>query len=388
MCLAPCPQTAPRPRTLRLLPLVPRVKRPPPNDRKQPPERRPVAPAMRHETATLLIALAALALVGLLVPDVLLIFFAGCLLAVALRAAGVPLARYLNIAEHWGVMIVALLALIVIGLVVWFGFATLAGQVREFTEAAPRVLRSLAELFNGLPGAEWLKRNTSPESMEPSAQAAANFALAGIGGLLGALGNVLLVLLLGLYIGADPTLYRRGALALLSPGLRPRGEATLNAMADSLRGWLLGQMFGMTFTGVFTFLGLWALGVPLAALLAILTAIFGFMPYIGPVIGAVPAVLIAASQDPSLVPWVVALFFASQNIEGNFLTPMVQKQSADVPPAVLLGAQAIFGTGLGFLGVLLAAPVAAAALAAVRVSYVEGWVEDPADATRKPLIRP
>lgn len=343
---------------------------------------------MRHETATLLIALAALALVTLLVPEVLLIVFAGCLLAVALRAAGVPLARQLNIAEHWGVMIVALLAIIAIGLVAWFGFATLAGQVREFTEAAPRVLRSLVELFNGLPGSEWLKRNTSTESMEPSAQAAASIALAGIGGLLGALGNVLLVLLLGLYIGADPTLYRRGALALLSPGLRPRGEATLNAMAESLRGWLLGQMFGMTFTGVFTFLGLWALGVPLAALLAILTAIFGFMPYIGPVIGAVPAVLIAASQDPSLVPWVVALFFASQNIEGNFLTPMVQKQSSDVPPAVLLGAQAIFGTGLGFLGILLAAPVAAAALAAVRVSYVEGWVEDPADATRKALIRP
>ena len=53
-------------------------------------------------------------------------------------------------------------------------------------------------------------------------------------------------------------------LALLSPGLRPRGEATLNAMAHALRGWLLGQMFGMAFTGVFTFLGLWALGVPLA----------------------------------------------------------------------------------------------------------------------------
>lgn len=343
---------------------------------------------MRHEQATLLIALGAVALVAWLAPDVLLIVFAGCLLAVALRAAGVPLARRLNLAEHWGVMIVALLALVAIGLVLWFGFATLAGQAREFTQAAPRVLRDLAELLRDLPGAEWLKRNLSPEGMQPSAQTAANVALAGVGGTLGALGNVLLVLLLGLYIGSDPTLYRRGALALLSPGLRPRGEATLNAMAHGLRGWLLGQMFGMTFTGVFTFLGLWALGVPLAALLAILSAVFGFMPYIGPVLGAVPAILIAASQDPSLVPWVVALYLASQNIEGNVLTPMVQKQASDVPPAVLLGAQALFGTGLGFLGILLAAPIAAAALAAIRVSYVEGWVEDPADTPRKGLIRP
>ncbi|SHJ52351.1 Predicted PurR-regulated permease PerM [Roseomonas rosea] len=343
---------------------------------------------MRHDTATLLILLAAVALLGWFAPDVVLIVFAGCLLAVALRAAGVPLARYFGMAPHWGVMIVAFVALLVIGLLAWLGFNTIANQAREFVQAAPRVLQSVASLLEGLPGGDWLKQHASPEAMTPNAQAAANVALQGAWGTLGALGNIVLVLLLGLYIGADPTLYRSGALALLSPGMRPRAEATLNAMANSLRGWLLGQMFAMVVSGVLTFIGLWALGVPLAGFLSILTAIFGFMPYIGPVIGCVPAMLIAASADPSLVPWVIALFLAVQNIEGNFLTPMVQKQSSDVPPAVLLGAQALFGTGLGFLGVLLAAPIAAAAMAAIRVSYVEGWVEDPADADEKRLIRP
>ncbi|WP_424134402.1 AI-2E family transporter [Roseomonas chloroacetimidivorans] len=343
---------------------------------------------MRHDTATLLIFLAAIALLGWFVPDVVLIVFAGCLLAVALRAAGVPLANHLNIAPHWGVMLVALLALTTIGLLLWFGFESLANQAREFTQAAPRVLRQLLGVLDGLPGSDWLKQNLSPEQVQPSAQTAANMALAGVGGTVGALGNLLLVLLLGLYIGADPTLYRHGALALLSPGLRPRAEATLNAMAHALRGWLLGQMFGMAFTGIVIFLGLWALGIPLAGLLAIMTAVFNFVPYLGPVLGCVPAVLIAASQDPSMIPWVIALFLVSQNIEGNFLTPMVQAQSSDVPPALLLGAQALFGTGLGVLGVLLAAPIAAAGLAAVRVSYVEGWVEAPSDATEKRLIRP
>jgi predicted PurR-regulated permease PerM len=342
----------------------------------------------RHATATLLIVLAVVALIGFLAPSFVLIVFAACLLAVALRAAGVPLAVRLGIAPHWGVMIVALLALAAIGLLLWFGFASLADQIRQFSQAAPRVLRDLLDVASGLPGADWLKQNISPEQVQPSAQTAANMALAGVDNTLGALGNFLLVLLLGLYIGSDPTLYRRGALALLSPGMRPRGEATLNAMAHALRGWLLGQMFAMVVSGTLTFLGLWALGVPLAGLLAILTAIFGFMPYIGPVIGSVPAMLIAASEDPSLVPWVIGLFVLVQNIEGNFLTPMVQKQSSDVPPALLLGAQALFGSGLGFLGVLLAAPIAAAGMAAIRVSYVEGWVEDPGDATEKTLIRP
>jgi predicted PurR-regulated permease PerM len=354
----------------------------------QPTPQPPVAPGMRHDTATLLILLAVVALLSWFAPEVPLIIFAGCLLAVALRAAGLPLAHHLRIAPHWGVMIVGLLLTIASGLFIWFGFATLASQAREFSLAVPKVFGGLATMLNGLPGADWLKAHTSPESMQPSASTAANFALAGVGGTLGALGNFLLVVLLGLYIGSDPTLYRRGALALLSPGLRPRGEATLNAMAQSLRGWLLGQMFGMAFTGVVIFLGLWALGIPLAGLLAMMTAIFNFVPYLGPVLGALPAVLIAASQDPSQIPWVIALFFASQNIEGNFLTPMVQKQSSDVPPALLLAAQALFGTGLGILGILLAAPITAATLAAIRVSYVEGWVEDPADVDRPPLIRP
>ncbi|HEY8614090.1 MAG TPA: AI-2E family transporter, partial [Roseomonas sp.] len=303
-------------------------------------------------------------------------------------AAGVPLSDQLGIAPHWGVMLVGLVALIVIGLLVWFGFATLVEQARQFIQSAPRVLQGIANMLEGLPGTDWLREHASPERIQPTAQTAANVALASFWGTLGALGNFLLVMLLGLYIGADPTLYRRGALALLSPGLRPRGEATLNAMAHSLRGWLLGQMFAMVVSGALTFIGLWALGVPLAIFLSILTAIFGFMPYIGPVIGCVPAMLIAASHDPSLVPWVIALFLGVQNLEGNFLTPMVQKQSSDVPPAVLLGAQALFGSGLGFLGVLLAAPIAAAGMAAIRVSYVDGWVENPPDSEEKKLIRP
>ncbi|WP_338662105.1 AI-2E family transporter [Pararoseomonas sp. SCSIO 73927] len=344
---------------------------------------------MRHDSATLIILLAVVAVLFWFVPDVVLIVFAGCLLAVALRAAGEPVARHLGIAPHWGVMIVALVSLLVIGLGTWLGFNSLAAQAREFTQAVPRVLQQGAQLLEGLPGSEWLKQQVSPEKMEPAAQAAASVAVRGVSGTLGALGNLLLIVLLGLYVASDPTVYRRGALALLAPGMRPRAEATLNAMAQSLRGWLLGQMFGMVFTAVVIFVGLWAMGIPLAGLLAIMTGIFNFIPYLGPVLGAVPAVLFAASQDPSMIPWVIALFLASQMIEGNFLTPMVQSQSSDVPPALLLGAQALFGTGLGFLGILLAAPIAAAALAAIRISYVEGWVEDPADQEgERHIIRP
>jgi len=343
---------------------------------------------MRHDTATLVLLLAAVAVVAWFSPDVPLVVFAGCLLAVALRAAADPLSRFFGIATHWCVLLVALVTAVVFGVGAWLSFASLAEQARQFAEAVPRVLQRLAATAEGLPGSDWLRQQVSPEAMQPAAQTAASMAWAGVSGTLGALGNLVLGVLLGLYIASDPALYRRGALALLSPGLRPRGEATLNAMAHQLRGWLLGQMCGMVFLGAVVFAGLWALGIPLAALLAVLTGLFNFIPYVGPVLGAVPAVLIAASHDTSTVLWVVALFVAAQTVESYVVTPMVQQQAADVPPALLLGSQVLFGSGLGFMGLLLAAPITAAAMAAIRVSYVEGWVEDPSDQDERRIIRP
>ncbi|TCH99664.1 AI-2E family transporter [Roseococcus sp. SYP-B2431] len=337
---------------------------------------------MSRTLLSALILLATLLVLFILTPGVLLVLFAGALLAVALRALAVPIAARLGVGEGWGVAAVALLALVLAGLAFWFAADALSAQADSFRQELPGLVQGVQERLSRYGWGRWIIEQVDPRRLMPSGETAgqvANYAVTSLGGLLGGLGDAVLILLLGLYLASDPATYRKAALCLVAPPARPRFRALLDEAGETLRGWLLGQLFAMAVTGLITGLGLWALGVPLAGLLALIAAIFGFIPYIGPVISVVPALLVALGEDPSLIPWVIGLFVLSQNVEGNLLTPMVQSRTADMPPAYLLGAQALMGSGFGLIGVVLAAPLAAVVMVAVKVGYVEGWVEAPAE---------
>lgn len=321
-----------------------------------------------------------------LLPGVILTLFAGILLAVALRALACPLAARLGVRQGLALVLVALAVAAAFGLTAWLAADGIASQVETFRETVPRILESLRERLSqsgwGRSIIGWLRPGETLTSGD-AARNAAGYAFAGLNGLLGGLGDVALILLLGLYLAADPQPYRKAAVALIAPSARPRFLHLLDEAGIVLRGWLGGQLVAMIFTGAVVWLGLTLLGVPLAGLLGLIAALFGFIPYIGPLLSVIPAVLVALGQDPALVPWVLCLFAASQAVEGNLLTPMVQSRIADLPPAYLLGAQALMGTGFGLIGVVLAAPLAAFVMVAVRVAYVEGWVEqDPATPLR------
>nr|WP_314073246.1 AI-2E family transporter [uncultured Roseococcus sp.] len=341
---------------------------------------------MSRTLLSALILLGTLLLLFILTPGVLLVLFAGVLLAVAIRAVAVPLAARLGLGEGWGVMIVSLLAVLMAGFAFWFASDAISSQAESFRQQLPELVQRVQERLSQYSWGRWVIEQIDPRRLVPSGQTAstaATYAFSGLGGLLGGLGDVVLILLLGLYLASDPAPYRKAALALVAPPGRPRLLAVMDQGGQALRGWLLGQLFSMVVTGTFIGLGLWALGVQMAGLLALIAAVFGFIPYIGPLISVVPSLLVALGQDPSLVPWVIGLFVVSLTVEGNILTPMVQRQTAHLPPAYLLGAQALMGSGFGLIGVILAAPLAALTMAAVKVGYVEGWVE-----AEGPLLAP
>lgn len=333
---------------------------------------------MSRSLISVLVLLAVLLALFVLAPGVLLVFFAGALLAVGIRGLACPLAHRLKIGDGWGVAAVSVLALLLTVLIFWLAADALGNQADSFRQELPDLVRRVQERLAQYSWGQWVIEQLDPRRLIPSGSAAsevATYAVSGLGGLLGGLGDFVLIILLGLYLAADPETYRRAAMALVAPGARPRMLMLLDEAGRVLRGWLGGQLFAMVVTGIFIGFGLWALGVPLAGLLAVIAAIFGFIPYIGPIISVIPAILVALGQDPSLVPWVIGLFVLSQNIEGNLLTPLVQSRTADLSPAYLLGAQALMGSGFGLIGVVLAAPLAALVMVAVKVGYVEGWVE-------------
>lgn len=145
----------------------------------------------------------------------------------------------------------------------------------------------------------------------------------------------------------------------------------LGDVGEGLNGWMKGQVVSSIVVASLTSAGLAALGVPSAAGLGVIAGLLDVVPMIGPVISGVPAVLLAFTQSPATALWTVVLFLVVQQLQGNFLQPMIQKQAVDVPPAVLLFTVVAAGTLSGFIGVLLAAPLTIAVFVLVKRIYVK-----------------
>jgi predicted PurR-regulated permease PerM len=183
--------------------------------------------------------------------------------------------------------------------------------------------------------------------------------------------DFVLVIVGAIFLAASPQVYRRGLL-LLMPN---RVEAVVGDAVDDagkgLRGWMMGQAISSLLVAALTWAGLALLGVPAAGGLGVIAGLLDVIPMIGPIIAGIPAVLLAFTVSPLTALWTLLLFLGIQQLQGNFLQPMIQKQAVHIPPAVLLFAVLAFGLLFGFLGVLLAAPLTIVCFVLVRRLYVQ-----------------
>lgn len=173
-----------------------------------------------------------------------------------------------------------------------------------------------------------------------------------------------------IFIAADPSVYRRGLLLLVPQRAEQTVDVALDDAARGLRGWMIGQAVSSLVVAAFTWVGLLLLGVPASGGLGLIAGLLDIIPMIGPIIAGVPAVLLAFTVSPATALWTIGLFLLVQQLQGNFLQPMIQKQAVDVPPAVLLFAVVAAGLLFGFLGVLLAAPLTVVVYVMVQRIYV------------------
>ena len=180
-----------------------------------------------------------------------------------------------------------------------------------------------------------------------------------LGGLFGGLATAFLILILGIYFAAEPDLYQRGVAWLLPAQTRDDWRGTAQAMGQSLRRLLFGRLLGMASEGIATWLLLQIWGVPMAALLGLLTGLLAFLPNIGAPISGSLMILVGFSGGVHTGVYCIVVYALVQIIDGNVVVPMVAKRTADLAPALVLGAQLIFGVLFGLLGLILADPMVA-----------------------------
>lgn len=183
----------------------------------------------------------------------------------------------------------------------------------------------------------------------------------------GALATFGLVLYVAVAVAATPRVYLDGGLRLLPMRRRARALEVLLEVGRALRWWLAGRAVSMTAVGLITWFGLWMLEVPLALSLAVLAGLLTFVPNIGPIAAAIPAVLLGLNDGFATAAWVVALYVFAQLAEGLLVTPLVDYKVVYVPPALTIVLQLLLGLAAGVIGVLMAAPIAAAAIAGLKL---------------------
>jgi predicted PurR-regulated permease PerM len=191
--------------------------------------------------------------------------------------------------------------------------------------------------------------------------------------------NTIVIVCLGLFFAGAPSAYREGVLILVPIAARARVREVMDEMGQVLRSWLLGQLVRSAIVAVVLAVTLHLLGLPGAPLLGLQAGVANFIPYLGPLIAALPIALVAMPLGLSTLAWVLVIYFAIQTIEGFVIAPLIQKGSVNVAPAWTLFAIVIFGALFGALGVALAAPLLAVGRIAVLRFYVEDWLKDRPD---------
>jgi predicted PurR-regulated permease PerM len=285
--------------------------------------------------------------------DVVLMGFGGVLLAIGLSAFADLLARRTPLGRRLALPVAIVTIVAVLSVLVWWIGGTIAGQFVELLRRLPGGLAKLQELLAqvgiALPPVD---STGAVEAAEPLLKL-----LGAARTTLGAAASALLVLVLGIYLAADPGLYRRGLLWLVPADRRTRVAAVLDASSEALRKWLGGQLVAMLAVGLVTWIGLAVLDVPLALSLAIIAMLLEFVPFIGPIAAAIPAILIAFTQGATTAIEVAVLYFAIQQLEGYLLTPLVQRWAVALPPALAVLMVVAFGVVFGIPGALLAVPL-------------------------------
>jgi predicted PurR-regulated permease PerM len=295
------------------------------------------------------------------------IAFAGVVAAVLLRSLADPLARLTHVSGRVAVTLVVLALAALATLVLWLTGETLLSQVGQLWEALPSALTGMRRWAEQWPSGRALIESVSSIDGLQSARRVAGFAMSTFG----VVANLVVITFLGIYLAVDPGLYRRGLLHLVPGDARSRVALALDSAGQGLRRWLLGQLVAMVLVGALTGIGMWLLGDPLALSLGVIAGLLEFVPFVGPVVAAVPGVLLAFTQSPQTALYAALVYLLIQQIEGNLIMPVVQRWAVSLPPALGILAVVVFGLLFGLPGVILAVPLMVVAMILVQKLYVE-----------------
>jgi predicted PurR-regulated permease PerM len=188
----------------------------------------------------------------------------------------------------------------------------------------------------------------------------------------------------GVYLAAQPSLYLIGFGKLFPPGSRENADETLDHLAQGLRLWMLGQLLEMLIIGVLSGVAVWLIGLPSPFALGVIAGVAEFVPYLGPIVAAVPAVLVAITLNATAVFWTLIAYILIHQAEGQIVMPIIQRRMVYIPPALMLMSILAIGSLWGVAGTIFAAPITVILFVLVTKLYVRDSLGEPAPLPGEP----
>ncbi len=323
----------------------------------------------RHaDTIKVVLLIFALAIVPLLIWylfGVVLMAFGAIILAMLVRLGAAPLIRWARLPEPLALLLSALVFLAVIGGTIYVFGTHVAAEMRDVIQRASTSSGWIESNLRGSEFGDWLLNNI----------AGTNVSLANVISRIlristGFIEALIIVLICGVYIAAQPRLYRDGLIQLFPPRLHVRAAEIIDGIGEALRLWLVGQLIEMVLIGSLSAFAVWIIGVPSPLALRLIAGVGEFIPYLGPLIAAVPAILVALTKSPEAALWILGAYLVIHQIEGQLVTPLIQRRMISIPPAIMLLGVVSLTYLFGLIAVIFAAPIVVVIFAAVNLIYV------------------
>ncbi|MGN6165318.1 MAG: AI-2E family transporter [Flavisolibacter sp.] len=257
---------------------------------------------------------------------------------------------------------------ILIVLLFWLLGAKIQAQIAELSDTLPTTIENAkAQLDKSALGQKVVEKISSPKTQKKAEAVVQTF----FKSTFGILGDLYVVLFLGIFFTVSPKQYKKGIVALVPQKAQSKADEVLTKIAVNLKKWLKGKIFAMFVVFILTAIGLIIIGLPMWLTLALIAGILNFIPNFGPLIAMIPAVLIGLMQSPSTAAVVAGLYILVQVTESNFITPKVQQRLINIPPALIIIAQLLISPLTGGWGLVLATPLMVIIIVLVQQLYIK-----------------
>ena len=320
------------------------------------------------QTAAILFLFITIVLIVRIAFSVMLMGLAGVLIAIYFHGLADIIQMKTKLGRNWAMLISTVGTVIIICFLLWFIGGKVQTQITELANTLPKTVRTVKDKLAESP----LGKKVLDYSSGNNSQKLVDTAEAFFNTTFGVLGDLYIILFLGLFFTADPSTYKNGILALVPKDRKHQYQNIMNRISSSLKGWLKGMVISMILITFMITIGLTIIGIPATIVLGLITGILVIVPNFGPLIAMIPGVLLAFTVSTNTAVVVALLYIISQTIVSSIVTPLLQKRIINLPPVLTLMSQLIMGTLSGVLGIILAVPLLAILIILIDELYLKG----------------